>query len=115
MTPECITTFNELKLGKSLKWIIYKISDNWKEIVVEETSKTGDYEAFREKLLSAKSVGKDNKESIGPRWVDQAENMPVGVNTGTDMPYTILNTTQLAVKGREARSHSLRGVQTMPL
>ena len=67
MTPECITAFNELKLGKSLKWIIYKISDNWKEIVVEETSKTGDYESFREKLLSAKSLAKDGKESIGPR------------------------------------------------
>ena len=68
MTPDCITAFNELKLGKSLKWIIYKISDNWKEIVVEETSKTADYEAFREKLVAAKSCGKDGKEGIGPRY-----------------------------------------------
>jgi len=68
VTPDCITTFNDLKLGKDLKWIIYKISDDWKEIVVEETSKTGDYAAFREKLMSAKSKDKAGNEGIGPRY-----------------------------------------------
>ncbi|KAI9652402.1 MAG: cofilin [Alyxoria varia] len=68
VTPDCITSFNDLKLGKSTKWIIYKIADDWKTIVVEETSKEADYESFREKLLSAKSKGKDGKESIGPRY-----------------------------------------------
>ncbi|KAI9725852.1 MAG: cofilin [Chrysothrix sp. TS-e1954] len=68
VTPDCITQFNDLKLGKSIKWIIYKISDTWKEIVVEETSTTGDYEAFREKLVNAKSKGKDGKEGKGPRY-----------------------------------------------
>ncbi len=68
VTPDCITTFNELKLGKSLKWVIYKISDNGKEIVVEESSKDNDYEVFREKLLSAKSKDKSGKEGHGPRY-----------------------------------------------
>ena len=35
---------------------------------MEETSKEADYESFREKLLSAKSKGKDGKESVGPRY-----------------------------------------------
>lgn len=47
--------FNELKLGKSIKFIIYKLSDDNKEIVVEETSNDADWEVFREKLLSAQT------------------------------------------------------------
>ena len=62
VSPDCISAFNELKLGKSIKWIIYKISDDWKSIVVEETSKEGNYEAFREKLVSAKSKSKTGQE-----------------------------------------------------
>ncbi|GAB7347883.1 hypothetical protein MBLNU459_g5409t1 [Dothideomycetes sp. NU459] len=68
VAPECITAFNDLKLGKSTKWIIYKISDDWKEIVVEETSTTADYAAFREKLLSAKSKDRRGKEGMGGRY-----------------------------------------------
>jgi cofilin len=68
VAPECISTFNELKLGKSTKWIIYKISDDWKEIVVEETSKNGDWSVFREKLLNAKSKDRRGKEGIGGRY-----------------------------------------------
>ncbi|KAK3062340.1 hypothetical protein LTS18_004329, partial [Coniosporium uncinatum] len=66
--PDCITAFNELKLGKDTKWIIYKISDDWKEIVVEETSKQADFGAFREKLLNAKSKNKRGEEGIGGRY-----------------------------------------------
>jgi len=68
VSQECISSFNELKLGKSTKWIIYKISDDWKSIEVEETSQTADYEQFREKLVSAKSKGKNGKEGPGPRY-----------------------------------------------
>ncbi|KAF2107568.1 hypothetical protein BDV96DRAFT_606411 [Lophiotrema nucula] len=68
VAPECITAFNELKLGKDTKYIIFKISDDWKEIVVEETSTTDDWSAFREKLLSAKSKNKQGKEGIGGRY-----------------------------------------------
>lgn len=68
VAPECIQAFNDLKLGKSTKWIIYKISDDWKEIVVEETSTVADYSVFREKLLNAKSKDKRGKEGMGGRY-----------------------------------------------
>lgn len=68
VAPECIQAFNDLKLGKSTKWIIYKISDDWKEIVVEETSTDPDYSKFREKLTNAKSKNKRGEEGIGGRY-----------------------------------------------
>ncbi|CAI6333687.1 unnamed protein product [Periconia digitata] len=68
VAPECISAFNELKLGKDIKYIIYKISDDWKEIVVEETSKDGDWTSFREKLINAKSKDRRGKEGIGGRY-----------------------------------------------
>ncbi|KAI9704677.1 MAG: cofilin [Bogoriella megaspora] len=68
VAPECISAFNELKLGKDIKWIIYKISDDWREIVVEETSKESNYAEFRDKLLNAKSKDKRGKEGMGGRY-----------------------------------------------
>lgn len=58
VAPDCIAKFNELKLNKKLKFIIYKLSDDYKEIVIEETSDNGDWDVFREKLLSAQSKSK---------------------------------------------------------
>ena len=58
VAPDCITKFNELKLNKKLKFIIYKLSDDYKEIVIEETSENGDWDFFREKLLKAESKNK---------------------------------------------------------
>ncbi len=37
---------------------MYKLSDDYKEIVVEETSENGDWEHFREKLINAESKSK---------------------------------------------------------
>lgn len=68
VSPECVSKFQELKLGKSIKYIIYKLSDNYKEIVVEETSLDSDWDAFREKLINAKSKTKTGKEVKGPRY-----------------------------------------------
>ena len=68
VTPECITAFNDLKLGKSTKWIIFKLSDDYKEIVVEETSTEANYEVFRNKLTSAKSKDRKGNEGIGGRY-----------------------------------------------
>jgi len=68
VAPECVKAFNELKLGKSIKWIIYKISDDWKEIEVEETSTEANWDLFREKLLNAKSTDRKGKECIGGRY-----------------------------------------------
>lgn len=68
VAPECISTFNELKLRKSsIKFIIYKLSDDYKQVVVEETSQEPDWEVFRNKLLSAKALHK-GKEGKGPRY-----------------------------------------------
>jgi cofilin len=56
-----VSTFNELKLGRGgPKYIIYKISDDQKEIVVDETGTEQDYDTFREKLIAKKEKsGKD--------------------------------------------------------
>ncbi|CAI7605580.1 unnamed protein product [Penicillium viridicatum] len=53
---ECITAFNELRSGPKAtrpKFIIYKISDDKKSIVLEETSTKKDWDFFRMKLYEA--------------------------------------------------------------
>ena len=68
VAPECVTAFNELKLGKGkIKYIIYKLSDDYTEIVVEEKSGDGDWETFQSKLMNAKASYK-GKEGKGPRY-----------------------------------------------
>ena len=67
VSQESIESFNDLKLGKKLKYIIYKLSDDYTEIVVEDKSAEDEWDVFRSKLLSAKSVHK-GKESNGPRY-----------------------------------------------
>jgi cofilin len=54
---ECITAFNEFRLshGKT-KFIIYKISDDKKSVVVDEVGHDQDYEVFRSKLDAAKNA-----------------------------------------------------------
>ena len=59
--------YNELKLGKTIKYIIYRLSDDYKEIVVEETSAEDNWENFQEKLLNAKASHR-GKEGKGPRY-----------------------------------------------
>ncbi|KAI9827376.1 MAG: cofilin [Phylliscum demangeonii] len=68
VTPECVTTFNELKLYKKIKYIIYKLSDDSREIVVEETSSEPDWDVFRQKLVDAKSSDKRGNVGPGPRY-----------------------------------------------
>lgn len=58
IAPECISKFNELKLNKKIKYILYKLTDDYREIVVEEASEDGDWETFREKLINAQSKSK---------------------------------------------------------
>ncbi|RJE18783.1 hypothetical protein PHISCL_08873, partial [Aspergillus sclerotialis] len=62
---ECLTAFNEFRMshGKT-KFIIFKISDDKKEIVLDEVSQEQDYEAFRNKLCSAR----DDKGNPAPRY-----------------------------------------------
>lgn len=49
--------------GKT-KFIIFKIADNRKEIVIDEVSQDPDYEVFRSKLENAK----DDKGKTAPRY-----------------------------------------------
>jgi cofilin len=55
LSNDCVSKFNELKLNKKLKFIIFKLTDDYKEIVVEEASEDPDWEVFREKLINAES------------------------------------------------------------
>lgn len=68
ITPDCVTEFNNLKLGKKIKYIIYKLSDDNKEIVVEEISSDPSWDAFRTKLIEAKSKDKRGNVGAGPRY-----------------------------------------------
>jgi hypothetical protein len=59
VNQECITAYNDLKLNKRYKYVIFKLSDDSKEIVVDSTSEDGpEYEDFREKLINAKTKSK---------------------------------------------------------
>ncbi|KAI9465526.1 actin depolymerizing factor [Lactarius psammicola] len=50
VNPECLTEFQELKLGKKTKYIIFSLSKDKTEIVVEKKSVGGDYDDFIEDL-----------------------------------------------------------------
>jgi cofilin len=53
-----VAKFNELKLNKKIKFIIYKLSDDNREVVVEDASDNGEWDYFREKLINAKTKNK---------------------------------------------------------
>ncbi|WZH46340.1 Actin-depolymerizing factor 1 [Fusarium acuminatum] len=68
VNQECITAFNDLKLNKKYKYIVYKLSDDYKEIVVEHASDSKDYDEFREKLINATSKSRSGAVGKGPRY-----------------------------------------------
>ncbi|KAK4178516.1 hypothetical protein QBC36DRAFT_288452 [Triangularia setosa] len=69
VNEECITAYNDLKLSKKYKYVIFKLSDDNKEIVVDSTSETGaEYDDFREKLINAKTKSKTGAVGKGPRY-----------------------------------------------
>jgi len=47
---DCLPKFQELKLGKKCKYILYKLSDDNTQIIVDKASIGGDYEDFLEDL-----------------------------------------------------------------
>ncbi|KAF9344673.1 cofilin [Mortierella sp. AD094] len=49
LNPECVAAFQELKAGK-IKYVIYKISDDQKSIIVETKAKTATYDQFLTRL-----------------------------------------------------------------
>ncbi|PVU96541.1 hypothetical protein BB561_001109 [Smittium simulii] len=48
----CIAAYHELKLKKSYKYIVFKISDDKTQIEVEKTSTSSDYDEFLSNLPS---------------------------------------------------------------
>jgi len=82
--------FNELKLGKTIKYIIYKLTDDYKEIVVEEASEDGDWENFREKLVTAQSKNKAGKVGKGPRYAVYDFNYELASGEGTRSKITFI-------------------------
>lgn len=69
VNEQCVTAYNDLKLNKKYKYVIYKLSDDNKEIVVDATSEDGpSYDDFREKLIEAKTKSKTGAVGKGPRY-----------------------------------------------
>lgn len=58
VSQECITAYNDLKLAKKYKFVIFKLSDDNREITVEHASDSKDWEEFREKLVNATTKSK---------------------------------------------------------
>lgn len=58
VSQDCITAYNDLKLSKKYKFIIFKLSDDFKQIVIEDASTEKDWDAFREKLINATTKSK---------------------------------------------------------
>ncbi|CCD26190.1 cofilin NDAI_0H00160 [Naumovozyma dairenensis CBS 421] len=50
VADESLSAFNDLKLGKKYKFILFALNDEKTEIVVKETSTDQSYDAFLEKL-----------------------------------------------------------------
>jgi len=65
---DCISTYSELKQGKKLKYIIFKLSDDRTQIVVEDSSTNPDWEEFRTKLVDSKSKNKAGVDGMGCRY-----------------------------------------------
>lgn len=56
---ECFTTFNQLGMGRGSekpKFVIYKISDDYSTVLVDQSSSDTDWEAFLAKLKSAVDI-----------------------------------------------------------
>ncbi|ODV81578.1 cofilin, partial [Suhomyces tanzawaensis NRRL Y-17324] len=50
VADESLTVFNDLKLGKKYKFVIFALNESKTQIVVDSTSTDTDYDAFLEKL-----------------------------------------------------------------
>jgi hypothetical protein len=69
LKDEVTAAFNELKLGKGLKYVIFKIADDFKTVGVEKKSPSGDWAEFVKDLpkvcqLSLKKFFKKFFENI---------------------------------------------------
>lgn len=53
VSPDCLEAFQQLKLGKKLKYIIYTLSPDNRQIVVGKTSTSDSYDEFLAELPPA--------------------------------------------------------------
>jgi len=90
VSADCVTKFNELKLNKKIKFIIYKLDDQYKEIVVDEASEDGDWEVFREKLINATAKNKAGKVGKGPRYAVYDFNYDLASGEGSRSKITFI-------------------------
>jgi len=84
---DCIKEFNELKLGKKTKYIIFRLNNDNTEIVVEKTSTSEEYEDFLKDLpedqcrwavydLEFKKAGEGTRQKIVLcSWAPDAANI----------------------------------------
>jgi len=121
VSPECISTFNDLKLAKKLKYIIFKLSDDYKEIVVEESSEDGDWDGFREKLVNAQSKSKTGKVGKGPRYAiyDFSYNLASGEGTRSKITFIAWSPDDAGIQpkmvyasSKDALKRALNGIAT---
>ena len=82
INPKCVLKYSELKLEKKLKYIIYRLSDKYKEIIVEDASSDEDWEVFQGKLMNAKASHK-GRECKGPRFAIYDFEYELGGGEGT--------------------------------
>ncbi|KAG5952022.1 cofilin [Claviceps sorghi] len=68
VSQDCITAYNDLKLSKKYKYIIFKLSDDFKQIVIEDASTDSDWENFREKLINSTTKSKSGAVGKGCRY-----------------------------------------------
>jgi len=106
VNPNCVTAFNELKLGRGgPKYIIFKISDDLKEIVVDEIGTETDYNVFREKLIAAKE--KNGKSRPSYAIYDVEFELEGGEGKRTKIAFiTYINQDDTAVRSRMIYSSS---------
>jgi len=90
VNADCVTKFNELKLNKKIKYIIYKLSDDYKEIVVDDASEDGDWDNFREKLINATAKNKAGKVGKGPRYAVYDFNYDLASGEGSRSKITFI-------------------------
>jgi len=72
VSQEAITTFNKVAQGDNahdkLWYAVLKLSDDYKEIVVETSSANQDFDEFVEHLRNAQSKSKSGVVGPGPRY-----------------------------------------------
>jgi len=68
VAKDCIEKYQQLLLKKQYKYLIFQISSDFKEIIFDRESTSDSWDEFREALESSKTVAKNGKEGVGPRY-----------------------------------------------